>query len=387
MIEIFSYFLIIIMIFFFCRFYDNYKSYRKKQVEEIVGVSYIRSPDLRYQTLIIRSKTSYVAISLLIFIVLIIVEFLVSFNLGLKIVLPILMAFLIIVGYRITGIIVLKRCANVAKDIIEKNILAFKPEIIMTSDFSAVSVSKVNSRISKVPVIMFSPSIINFRRFTFSRMELEPERFQSLMIVQSLNDKIVPTRDIMELVSGFDETQVRTHFVQGVGTLLPTYASLSSEQLRMYMVEILQMASEDNGITSDSQSINVTEMQRFSNKSDAMEQGINKLVSNRLQTMHTFTDYNYGINLPSLRKPISLISRSPRNSYSKYKSLSSELRDAGYSQDNELDENEQSPLIESREKLTSRSIYNPKPSNASELFSQLEHIKEDDSSEYYSDKS
>ncbi|WRK33114.1 Uncharacterized protein cpbgf_6005050, partial [Cryptosporidium parvum] len=376
-----------IMIFFFCRFYDNYKSYRKKQVEEIVGVSYIRSPDLRYQTLIIRSKTSYVAISLLIFIVLIIVEFLVSFNLGLKIVLPILMAFLIIVGYRITGIIVLKRCANVAKDIIEKNILAFKPEIIMTSDFSAVSVSKVNSRISKVPVIMFSPSIINFRRFTFSRMELEPERFQSLMIVQSLNDKIVPTRDIMELVSGFDETQVRTHFVQGVGTLLPTYASLSSEQLRMYMVEILQMASEDNGITSDSQSINVTEMQRFSNKSDAMEQGINKLVSNRLQTMHTFTDYNYGINLPSLRKPISLISRSPRNSYSKYKSLSSELRDAGYSQDNELDENEQSPLIESREKLTSRSIYNPKPSNASELFSQLEHIKEDDSSEYYSDKS
>ncbi|QOY41393.1 Uncharacterized protein CPATCC_0016690 [Cryptosporidium parvum] len=375
------------MIFFFCRFYDNYKSYRKKQVEEIVGVSYIRSPDLRYQTLIIRSKTSYVAISLLIFIVLIIVEFLVSFNLGLKIVLPILMAFLIIVGYRITGIIVLKRCANVAKDIIEKNILAFKPEIIMTSDFSAVSVSKVNSRISKVPVIMFSPSIINFRRFTFSRMELEPERFQSLMIVQSLNDKIVPTRDIMELVSGFDETQVRTHFVQGVGTLLPTYASLSSEQLRMYMVEILQMASEDNGITSDSQSINVTEMQRFSNKSDAMEQGINKLVSNRLQTMHTFTDYNYGINLPSLRKPISLISRSPRNSYSKYKSLSSELRDAGYSQDNELDENEQSPLIESREKLTSRSIYNPKPSNASELFSQLEHIKEDDSSEYYSDKS
>ncbi|TRY51009.1 Uncharacterized protein CTYZ_00001712 [Cryptosporidium tyzzeri] len=368
-------------------FYDNYKSYRKKQVEEIVGVSYIRSPDLRYQTLIIRSKTSYVAISLLIFIVLIIVEFLVSFNLGLKIVLPILMAFLIIVGYRITGIIVLKRCANVAKDIIEKNILAFKPEIIMTSDFSAVSVSKVNSRISKVPVIMFSPSIINFRRFTFSRMELEPERFQSLMIVQSLNDKIVPTRDIMELVSSFDETQVRTHFVQGVGTLLPTYASLSSEQLRMYMVEILQMASEDNGITSDSQSNNVTEMQRFSNKSDAMEQGINKLVSNRLQTMHTFTNYNYGINLPSLRKPISLISRSPRNSYSKYKSLSSELRDAGYNQDNELDENEQSPLIESREKLTSRSIYNPKPSNASELFSQLEHIKEDDSSEYYSDKS
>ncbi|KAL3127860.1 hypothetical protein CHM_6g5050 [Cryptosporidium hominis] len=359
----------------------------KKQVEEIVGVSYIRSPDLRYRTLIIRSKTSYVAISLLIFIVLIIVEFLVSFNLGLKIVLPILMAFLIIVGYRITGIIVLKRCANVAKDIIEKNILAFKPEIIMTSDFSAVSVSKVNSRISKVPVIMFSPSIINFRRFTFSRMELEPERFQSLMIVQSLNDKIVPTRDIMELVSGFDETQVRTHFVQGVGTLLPTYASLSSEQLRMYMVEILQMASEDNGITSDSQSNNVTEMQRFSNKSDAMEQGINKLVSNRLQTMHTFTDYNYGINLPSLRKPISLISRSPRNSYSKYKSLSSELRDSGYNQDNELDENEQSPLIESREKLTSRSIYNPKPNNASELFSQLEHIKEDDSSEYYSDKS
>ncbi|PPS97750.1 Uncharacterized protein GY17_00000531 [Cryptosporidium hominis] len=351
-------------------FYDNYKSYRKKQVEEIVGVSYIRSPDLRYRTLIIRSKTSYVAISLLIFIVLIIVEFLVSFNLGLKIVLPILI-----------------RCANVAKDIIEKNILAFKPEIIMTSDFSAVSVSKVNSRISKVPVIMFSPSIINFRRFTFSRMELEPERFQSLMIVQSLNDKIVPTRDIMELVSGFDETQVRTHFVQGVGTLLPTYASLSSEQLRMYMVEILQMASEDNGITSDSQSNNVTEMQRFSNKSDAMEQGINKLVSNRLQTMHTFTDYNYGINLPSLRKPISLISRSPRNSYSKYKSLGSELRDSGYNQDNELDENEQSPLIESREKLTSRSIYNPKPNNASELFSQLEHIKEDDSSEYYSDKS
>ncbi|KAK9172339.1 putative integral membrane protein [Cryptosporidium meleagridis] len=342
----------------------------KKQIEEIVGVSYIRSPDLRYQTLIIRSKTSYVAISLLIFIVLIIVEFLVSFNLGLKIVLPILM-----------------RCANVAKDIIEKNILAFKPEIIMTSDFSAVSVSKVNSRISKIPVIMFSPSIINFRRFTFSRMELEPERFQSLMIVQSLNDKIVPTRDIMELVSGFDETQVRTHFVQGVGTLLPTYGSLSSEQLRMYMVEVLQMASEDNGIANGFQSNNVTEMQRFGSKSDAMEQGINKLVSNRLQTMHTFTNYNYGINLPSLRKPISLISKSPRNSYSKYKSLSSELRDSGYNQDNELDENEQSPLIDSREKLTPRSIYNPKPSSASELFSQLENIKEDDSSEYYSDKS
>lgn len=52
------------------RFYDNYKSYRKKQVEEIVGVSYIRSPDLRYHTLIVRSKTGYIVTSLLSFIAL-----------------------------------------------------------------------------------------------------------------------------------------------------------------------------------------------------------------------------------------------------------------------------------------------------------------------------
>ncbi|KAH8582325.1 putative multi-pass transmembrane protein [Cryptosporidium sp. chipmunk genotype I] len=283
--------------------------------------------------------------------------------------------------------VVLRRCANIAKDIIEKNILAFKPEIVMTSDFSAVSMSKVNSRISKVPVIMFSPSIISFRRFTLSRMELEPERFQTLMIVQSLNDKIVPTRDIMELVSGFDETQVKTHFVQGVGTLLPTYASLSSEQLRKYMVEILQMASEENGFLSGSQNSNITEMQRFASKSDAMELGVNKLVSNRLQTMHSFTDNNFGINLPSLRRPISLISGSPRNSYSKYKNLSSELRDSGYNEDNELNENEQSPLIVSKTNNNFVSIYNPKPSTASDLFSQLERIREDDSSEYNSDKS
>ncbi|OII73422.1 transmembrane domain-containing protein [Cryptosporidium ubiquitum] len=304
-----------------------------------------------------RSKTGYILTSLLIFIALI-----------------------------ITGIVVLRKCANIAKDIIEKNILAFKPEIVMTSDFSAVSMSKVNSRISKVPLIMFSPSIINFKRFTLSRMELEPERFQSLMIVQSLNDKIVPTRDIMELISGFNEEQVRTHFVQGVGSLLPTYASLSSEQLKEYMVEILQMASDNSSINGDSQNINNTEMQRFGNNSNTMEMGVDKLVSNRLQTMHTFTKNNYGINLPSLRKPISLISRSPRNSYSRYKSLSSELNDSGYNEDTELDENEQSPLIVSKEKQNTKSIYNPKPSDTNELFNQLKYIKEDNSSDYNSDR-
>lgn len=294
--------------------------------------------------------------------------------------------FLTVVGYRITGMVVLRRCANIAKDIIEKNILAFKPEIIMTSDFSAVSMIKVNSRISKVPVIMFSPSIINFRRFTLSRIEFEPERFQSLMIVQSLNDKIVPTRDIMELISGFNEVQVRTHFVQGVGTLLPTYASVSSEQLKGYMTEILQMASDSMNAVDGFQNTNSTEMQRFSSNNNAMEMGVNKLVSNRLQTMHTFTDNNYGINLPSLRKPISLISRSPRNSYSRYKSLSSELSGSGYNEDIEFNENEQSPLIVSKTKKNTNSIYNPKPNNAEELFNQLEYMREDDSSEYNSDK-
>ncbi|KAJ1609236.1 hypothetical protein OIY81_2425 [Cryptosporidium canis] len=283
--------------------------------------------------------------------------------------------------------VVLRRCVHVAKDIIEKNILAFKPEIIMTSDFSAVSLSRVNSRISRVPVIMFSPSIISFRRFTLSRVELEPERFQGLMIVQSLNDKIVPTRDIMELVSGFDEGQIRTHFLQGVGTLLPTYASVSSEQLREFMTEILRMASGDYRPDSGSQGANVTEMERFGARSDAMEMGVNKLVSNRLQTMHTFSDNSYGINLPSLRKPISLISKSPGSKYSRYKSLSSELDGSGYNDTSVANENEQSPLIASHARGQTKSIYNPKPSSASELFSQLEHIREDDSSEYNSDRS
>lgn len=282
--------------------------------------------------------------------------------------------FLIIVGYRITGMVVLRRCASIAKDIIEKNILAFKPEIIMASDFSAVSLTRVNSRISKVPVIMFSPSIVSFRRFTLSRADLEPERFQSLMIVQSLNDKIVPTRDVMELISGFDEGQVRTHFVQGVGSLLPTYASVSSEQLRTFMTEILQMASEENGVSGSFQSGSSSGMDRFSTSADAMEMGVSKLVSNRLQTMHTFSD-NYGVSLPSLRRPISLISKSPGSRYSRYKSLSSELEGSGYGEAREANENEQSPLIV------------PKPGSASELFSRLENVREEDSSGYSSDQS
>ncbi|KAF7456882.1 putative transmembrane protein [Cryptosporidium felis] len=347
--------------------YDNYRSYRKKQIEEIVGVSYIRSPDMRYSHMVTRSKTGYVGVSFLVFVALII---------GLKIVLPIITVSLI------TGMVVLRRCANFAKEMIEKNILAFKPEIIVTSDFSAVGMCMVNSRISRVPVIMFSPSILNFKKFTISRLELDPTRFQCLMIVQSLNDRIVPTRDIMELISGLDEKQVRTHFLQGVGSLLPTYASVSSEQLATFMTEILQMASEDGNGTE-----NETEFQKFSRKSDNLEKGVNKLVSSRLQTMHTVSDFNYGINLPTLRKPVPAIKKSSRNKLSRHKSLGQELEESGYNLAREPDENEQSPLITHKSKASPATIYNPKPNSVNELFNNLESIIEDESSENNSEAS
>ncbi|KAH7648183.1 hypothetical protein FG379_000107 [Cryptosporidium bovis] len=255
--------------------------------------------------------------------------------------------------------------------------------------------SKVNSRISKVPVIMFSPSIMNYKRFTLGRLDFDPDRFQCLMIVQSLNDKIVPTRDIMELISIYDEKKIKTHFVKGVGNLLPTYASVSIEQLKRYMSEILEIASKgDNydievGGTSNSNSdyeYNNANNNNINNK-NSENNSRELLVSNKLATMHSFESPMLGIDLPLLRKTIPVTRKTNKSRQPlKRKSLSEELEESGYNQKN--NENESVPLLETKLLMKkSESFDNLKLNEVNkELIKHLESIQDEDS-EYKSDSS
>ncbi|KAH8741223.1 hypothetical protein FG386_000130 [Cryptosporidium ryanae] len=235
---------------------------------------------------------------------------------------------------------------------------------------------------------MFSPSIINYKRFTLGRLDFDPDRFQCLMIVQSLNDKIVPTRDIMELISKYDEKKIKTHFIKNVGNLLPTYASVSIEQLKRYMVEIIEIASKGDDYDIEIGRISNSDSRyEYNNKSS--ENNSRELdENNKLATMHSFASPMLGIDLPSLRKTIPVTRKKKEMQKLRRKSLSEELEESGYNT-SKNNENESIPLIVS--KLTnikkSESSNNSKLNEINnELIKHLENIKDEDS-EYKSDSS
>ncbi|KAL7068589.1 hypothetical protein ACR3K2_09860 [Cryptosporidium serpentis] len=120
------------------------------------------------------------------------------------------------------------------------NILSFKPRVILTSDISAIAVCKANPVICKIPLIMFSPSIGVFERFTFCKLNIDLEKFPLVLIIHSINDKLIPTRDILQILNEYKNDKVRTHFIEGVGTLSATFASVSNKEIREFILEAIE---------------------------------------------------------------------------------------------------------------------------------------------------